>query len=259
MTHARTDALVAWLDGELTDRAAAELAGHVAQCMSCAAAADALRETGVLFGTALSSIDAAEPASWRTTAHTAGVLHFPAPAADAEPARRHATDATWRSAGVLRRAAVFLLFATAAASAAVIATRTLLNEEQPADTPALTGAPAAPIVATISVTPVDGRVQVTLTGAGAGTRVHVSLTDATDASVAVEDAVPHVTAERGSVRIELDGERAAVRVVVPSAVRAADISANGAVLVRVRDGVVTPAAAAGAGGIIIGDGRAIDP
>lgn len=251
MTHPKLEMLLAHVDGELTTAESSDLARHMTRCTTCFAAAARLRETSGLFAGALGVLDGGEPASWRGTparSTDARELVFALPAdrmrAPAQRLRRPDTR-------MLRRAAMFLGVTAAAGSAAVLGGRALLTQSGPVESLTVEGAPAVPTVAAVSVTPAAGRIHVAL-AAAAGVRVSVVLAAVRDGSVAIENAVaPHVTVSGNRVTVEVRDAAAVVRITLPEDLQEADVVAGGVVLIRVRAGVVTPAAAA-SGGVMIG-------
>jgi hypothetical protein len=105
-----------------------------------------------------------------------------------------------------------------------------------------------PGVASLVMTPQDGMLRVALSGAGAGTRVYVTLADAVAARITVEGAEsPRFTAVAGRVDVDLGADIATVRVTLPSTLRETIVMVAGAALVTVRPDSVSPAAAATTG------------
>lgn len=246
MTHPGTDTLLAHIDGELTATESRDLATHLSRCTTCFAAVAGLRETSGVFGDALRTIDEMEPVSWRAApARSTEELVFAARRSRTQSAAR-AVDMSW-----LRRAAVFVLVTAATGSAAVIGGRALLLDREPAGTLSVEGAPAGPTIAAVSITPANSRVDIAL-NAAAGVRVQVVFGDDAEAHVAVENATaPHVTVAGSRVSVDVSDSGALVRITLPAALRRADVTSGSATLIRVRDGIVSPASAA-EGGIVIG-------
>jgi len=160
MTHRTDGELQAYLDAELEREEAAEVAEHLLACVACRARLGELRRAHEGLRQALRDLDA-------------------------EPALRRRTRL---ARGALLRAAVLLLAVVGAAAAVVPGSPIrALFERQPEATPV----PLAPVpipgttraetdrppgVASVTVTPVEGRVSVDVVGFAAGSIVHVSLT-----------------------------------------------------------------------------------
>lgn len=246
MTHPGLDTLLAHADGELSTNEERDIARHAAGCAACSASLAELRGSSALFAGTLHVLDGEEPAAWSSTLPVATPSYFELPAAAPNepvqhtpmiPLRHRATAPAARHA--LRWAAGIALVAGAAASAAIIADR-LGTVTGP---PAGVEPPAAvePAVATVMATPRAGVLHVALTGAGAGSRLHVLLSDGSEPSVAVEGGdSPRFTASAGNVDVDLRGSDAAVRVTAPTSLRELMITFNGVPLALSRDGVLTP-------------------
>lgn len=256
MRHPRTETLLAHLDDELPQVEARRLVSHLGGCPECAAQVARLSAVNRMFGAALHTIDEAEPASWRTgRTRSGGAVEHVIPL-KSRPAR--AEVRWWSDTALLRRAAAILLFTAAAASAAVLGGRALLLDDEASAPLTVTPAPVQPTVATVAVPPENGRVQIALTGAAAGTHITVVLTDAAEATVSVEGVAPHVTAARSMVSVDLNGASAVVRLALPRALRAADVTSDGTDVIRMRNGTVTPAEAL-TGGVVTGSRPVSDP
>lgn len=263
ITHPRRDVLLAHVDGELPERDEHEVGGHVAACALCRATASELRSNAVLFVGALHVLDASEPTRWSSAgrggrdviADDVAVLPMRAARMRAvsplSPAMRVTRESlssvpgrASRGRDALRWAAGILLVASAATSAALIGTRIIpgTSDRGPAAAPPVA---AERSVVAVIVTPFDGSLLVALTGAGAGSRVRVILADRVSANVVVEGVdSPRFTAVTGRVDVDLRGDIAEVSLELPRDVREAVVTLGGATLVAVRDGVVTPPAAA---------------
>jgi hypothetical protein len=251
MNHPGLDVLLAQVDGELPPDEASEVARHVELCASCREAVIGIGETADVFAGVLGELDADEPASWRTP-QVAGVpgtadqrgraamrgdahvlpLRPPAAAPAGGPGR-----------GGLRWAAGVLLVTGAAASAAILGDRLVSDPAATTGTVATdaVGDVTESNVAVVMVEPLNGRVRVSLTAAGAGSTVHVVLTTGQTASVAVEGAEsPHFTAVAGHVQLDLGAATADVRLTLPYGLRSATVTVDGMTIVRVDDDVVTP-------------------
>lgn len=244
MTHPGLDTLLAHADGELSTDEERDIFRHAAGCAACSASLAELRGSSALFAGTLHVLDGDEPAAWATV-HGAAPASFElpveprAPVQDTPviPLRRRAIAPATRHA--LRWAAGIVLVTGAAASAAIIADRVgtpgdpLVDVEPPA--------PVTAAVATVMATPRAGVLHVTLTGAGAGSRLHVVLLDEVAPSIAVEGGdTPRFTAAVGSVAVDLRGSVAAVRVTAPPDLRELLITLDGVPLAMARHGVLTP-------------------
>jgi hypothetical protein len=245
-THPGLYTLLAHADGELTVDEERDIARHAADCSACSASLAELRGSSALFAGTLHVLDGAEPEAWSSPSHDAEPLSFEPPTAEPSdvvptvpviPLARRASPPATRHA--LRWAAGIALVTGAAASAAIIADRVSTAGEPPVN--AEPTAAVEPAVATVIATPRAGVLRVTLTGAGAGSRLHVLLVDAAEPSVAVEGGdSPHFTAAVGSVAVDLRGSAAAVRVTAPTDLRELMITFDGVPLAISRDGVLTP-------------------
>ncbi|HEX6308059.1 MAG TPA: zf-HC2 domain-containing protein [Longimicrobiales bacterium] len=252
MTHPGMEALLAHIDRELPPQEANEVAGHIASCGTCSLAVAGLRETSGALAGAVSSIDRWEPASWQ---------HRPDTVAQVLPLERPARRGAGAGLRLLPRAAGILLLIGAAASAAIITGRTVVDRtaiEAPPEQTAPVSAPGA--VTSVAVTPAAGAVVIVLTGAGPGSRVYVTLADRADAAVTTEGAgTPHFTAADGRVDIALGGSAATIRVALPRSLREARVVADRAVVVTFDGTRLLPASASRAGVIIGGVMQTTDP
>jgi anti-sigma factor RsiW len=236
--HPGSDVLLAHADGELPDDDD-ELVRHIEQCTECSAAVARLRDDSRSFAAALRALDEAEPRYW---ARDEEVVVLPLAARSVR-----VTPAMSRSSGGLRWAAGILLVAGAAVSAAVVGAR-ILSDANEGTVPASEPATAQPGVAAVMMSPVGGQVVVAVSGAGTDSRLFVTFADRPDASVAVEGAgSPRFRAVDGRVDLDLAGASAVVRVTLPQSLRRATIAVDDTTIATVRDGQVTPPAAAGAG------------
>jgi anti-sigma factor RsiW len=257
MTHPGLETLLAHIDDELARDDGTSVAAHVTHCPACRTAVAELRETSDALGAALSAIDAIEPATWAAPA--ADAARPARPAADTRAAVQPLRPRTsWQSGASLRRAAAILLITAAAGSAAVIGGRAILSQR--ADAPEPDGAITAQgsAVAAVSVAPVNGRMSIALDRARSGSRVYVDFAHTADVAVAVAGTAPHVTAGDGRIVVDFANAVAEIRVTMPQQLRHGDITADGMLLVTVRDGRASPADASEAG-IPLGSGAPIDP
>jgi anti-sigma factor RsiW len=269
--HPARAVLLAHADGELTNLEDRKVARHVETCAECDSTVAELRVGSTIFSSVLNVLDGAEPAHWSrdgeetsryAARNDADVLPLRAPGRfdemNSAPARfpersdpqttssgRH-TIARFPS-GALRWAAGILLLAGATVSAAIVGSNMLSNTPAATETVAEPASVAA-TVAAVMVTPVGGEIRLVISGAGSDSRLLVTFADRADASVAVESAAaPRFRAEEGRVDLALDGAAAVVRLTLPTSLRTATVTADGAVIATVRDAQVQPAAAARAG------------
>lgn len=241
MTHPGLDTLLAHADGELSIEDERDIALHAAGCAACSESLTELRGSAALFAGSLHVLDGAEPAEWSIAAPELLEAESAEPVI---PLRRRAAAPATRHA--LRWAAGIALIAGAAASAAIIAERIGPAADQPVD--AAPPVSVEPAVATIIATPRGGVLHVALSGAGAGSRLHVALGDVAEAAVAVEGGEsPRFTAATGRVAVDLRGSTATVRVTVPSDLTEVLVMSDGVPLAIVRDGVLTPTVAGTSG------------
>lgn len=239
MTHPSEGTLQAFLDQELPGAERSEIAAHLLACAPCRGELDRLRADSELLSAALRHIDIA-PALGR---------------AEAEIRRRHSPSIPRVQIGpkvgvgvqarrALVRAAVLILFAAAAASAAIPGSpvlrwiRSILPGSHPAaHAPAPRPAPpAAPQAAQpptgsaagVSVAPEEGRVRIVLRDAAPGVQVHVRLVDEPRAVVEATGLASGARFASSPGMIEMiGGGTGAVRIEVPRAARHAVVEVDG--------------------------------
>jgi hypothetical protein len=207
----------------------------------------------VLFAGVLLAIDDEEPPAW--SASTRDYDGYDGDersdrAARVLPLRREgprAAPTPSPASSAFRWAAGIVLVSVAGAAAAIIGQRMQAQPELPI-VPTATSTQVDPTVAALAVTPRDGMLHVALTGAGAGSRLYVTVEAGAIGRVAIEGAEsPRFTAKDGRVDIDLRAEPATVRVTLPLTLREAIVTAAGATLVTVRRDSVSPAAASTTG------------
>lgn len=205
MSHAADGLLQAYLDGEVTGEAEAELRAHLAACARCEAELRELRAAGALFSSSaeLLGSDAlpatAEQAYWRVRARA--------------PRRR------WPGAGLLARAAGLVLLVSGGVMALVPDSplrrlaEGLFGEDRPVVAPV--AEPASPVVTEpavearprglpgVTLVPADGRVQLRVWSIAPGATVRVDLVDGVRVSVEAEGEAQDVRFRSGSGRIEV--------------------------------------------------------
>ena len=230
MTHIDEGRLQALIDGELRLDDRHRVERHLATCDGCRADLEGLRSLSGRFSAAVGEL----PRMTRTREHGRG-WHV------------RSRSAVLRS--MLPRAAVFLLFVGAAASATIPGSpvrRWLGMEEAPA-TVAEAG-PAgsvqeAPAAATeafesgVSVEAADGTVEIVLRDAGGDLRVRAMLVDGTRAGVYAAGEAASSRFITGAGRIEVLSARAgALRIELPRDVAVATVVVNGREYLRKQDG-----------------------
>jgi anti-sigma factor RsiW len=242
MIHPGRDMLLAHVDGELPYREAADVARHLETCAVCRTVTAEIRESAGAFATVLSTVDSSEPAAWPrpAAAESAPVVSDARPL----PLRRDAKRAVRQTRGGGLRWAAGILLVSGAVSAAIFGDRLMSSAPGAGELTASTadGTAADAKVAMILVDPLNGSLRVALTGAGAGSTVHIALADGPAASVAVEGAEsPHFTAVTGRVQLDLGSAVAAVRVTLPYGLRTATVTLDGATIISADGDVVSPA------------------
>ena len=250
--HPGPEMLLAHVDGELPDMEERDVTAHASACAVCRAAVSDLNGGVALFAGALRVLDEDEPEAWSRPALADGAGRYTG-GNDASllPPLRHedARVQSYRSPGrgVFRWAAGIVLVSVAGAAAAIIGQRMRAQVEEPV-VPTATSTQVDPTIAALAVTPREGTLHVTLTGAGAGSRLYVTVEAGTIGRVAIEGAEsPRFTAVAGRVDIDLRAEPATVRVTLPVTLREAIVTAAGVTLVTVTRDSVSPAAASTTG------------
>ena len=206
MTHAAEGLLQAYLDGEVTGGAEAELRAHLAACPRCEGELDELRAASALFTSSARLLGDAVPATpsdqafWRVRAQVS---------------RRRVPGA-----GLLARAAGLVLLVSGGVMALVPESplrrfaESLFGEDRPAAAPVAEPAPPAPVVTAPAVAPAegmpgvilvpaDGRVQLRVWSIAAGATVRVDLVDGVRVSVQTEGEADGVRFRSGSGRVEV--------------------------------------------------------
>jgi hypothetical protein len=152
-----------------------------------------------------------------------------------------------------RWAAAALLTVTSVAAAAVVR-GPLFHGSSPTAATAGTALPAAaPATLTpagaIAIAPHDGTAEVSLTDAAPGSRLHVIVTSATELTVSVRTDSASAEPARfrtadSRIAVRLPSTHSLVEVAVPATTHDARILVDGSTVAVVRDGSVSPAAAA---------------
>ncbi len=227
MTHRTDGELQAYLDAELTREQAAEVAEHLLVCLECRARLGELRSAHESLRAALTELDGAP-------SRGAGVR-----TGSAEMRRR----ALGARRALTRAAALILL--TAGAAAAVLPgspVRALLDQwirpEAPPSAPVhvdpTVATPTArqPGIASVTVAPVDGRVDVDIRGFAPGTTVRVGFGRAPDVRARLAPGGTEARFSVGPGRLEVLGSPdtgpGEVRVELPTGLRGATVTLDGA-------------------------------
>jgi hypothetical protein len=244
MSHPHDALLQAHLDGELAPPAMREITRHLSLCDACRDASTELAHLAHAFSEAVRDFDAGEPAQWR--------------AAGANT--RSPVSTSWRWA------AAALLTVTSVAAAAVVGTPLLHRSEVPATAASATSATRAPLAITLRpagaiavAAPDRGAMEVVLSGAAAGSRLHITITDGAELGVNVRSDSASAEPARfrtGDARIavQLPGALSLVEVELPATGHSARVMHDNSVGATVTDGRASPAAATDAG-----DGIALAP
>lgn len=249
--HPGREVLLAQVDGELPEMDERAVTAHASACAGCRAAVSDVTAGVALFAGALRVLDEDEPEAWSRPALDNGVGEETGDNTVAslplqhQDARVRPDRARGRSG--FRWAAGIVLVSVAGAAAAIIGQRMQAQPEEPV-VPTATSTQEDPTVAALAVTPREGMLHVAITGAGAGSRLYVTVEAGAIGRVAIEGAEsPRFTAADGRVDIDLRAEPAIVRVTLPVSMREAIVTAAGATLVTVRRDSVSPAAASTTG------------
>lgn len=248
MDHLSEGQLQAYADGELEGAAAHGVSAHVAACEACAQTLETLRSTAVRASAALAIIDRPAP----TAAAYAEVVGAPVDAA-VTSIEAHRSWGRPARVGFLK-AAMLALFASGAAAAAIpgspvqrwlgAAWERLAGGAEPAASevervedvmePPAVVRPAAEM-ASISIEPVEGTVQVLLVSEGALDVVRVTLVDGANATVEAESS-DRVRFRTGPSLIEARGlGRGVVTVALPRGLARAVVRVDGQLLLE-KDG-----------------------
>ena len=265
MLHPHDALLQAHLDGELSPPEMREVTRHLSACDACRRASGELASSSYRFSEMIGQLDDAEPEAWRVAAvfpaspalatHpgvSARLASRPGLALERPPRTRSLTTWQW--------AAAALLAVTSVAAAAVV--RGPLFH---APTSASTNGGAAPLAAptaalqpagAIAIAPRRGTAEVALTGAAAGSRLHITVTNGAQLTVSMRSDSTSAEPARfrtsdAHIAVRLPSATSLVEVEIPAATRAAQVLVGDSVVATVKDGRIMPAAAA-AGGIALG-------
>lgn len=257
MTHATEGQLVAWMDGEIDDSAAAELSDHLAVCAACAGELSELRRLSASAHAALGLLDASPP-MLRARASIA--------AARVRSGSGRGRRLSWAGLSGFARAAMLVLALAGVATAVVPGSpvRIALEatfarvaevvqgapdaEPMPAPAPP-TEAPAPSETMGMAILPADGRVRVVLHAPAGIVDVHVRLVDERRARVETATAQPDVRLRSAAGRIEVIGlTTGEVRIDIPRTVPLATVEIGGVVHVFKDGGRLQLAGPAGSDG-----------
>lgn len=281
MSHPHDAILQAHLDGELAPPAMREVTRHLSLCDTCRDASTELAQLAHAFSDVIRDFDADEPAEWRAPGAAAleyatlAQMAYAPDAVDASevraPAPTHSVHAPRRRAHLpastsWRWAAAALLTVTSVAAAAVVGVPLLHRHDAPAAPSAIVTS-ARPLVAAalrpagaIAVAASGrGSMDVALSGAVAGSRLHITITDGAELSVNVRSDSASAEPARfrtGDARIavQLPEALSLVEVELPATLHSARVLLDNSVVATVTDGRASPAAA-----IDAGDGIALAP
>ena len=253
MMHPTNDLLVAYIDDELPQDTADEVASHVAACARCSGIHADLRATSQYVLGVLHQIDAHEPAEWASvTAREARTSALSNGHGRSDAGGRQFAAG---GQGALRRAATITLLLTGGAAAAVITANQLLRDGDASTEVSTVQTTAAPATASsgIFIEPRDGAFTITLEGAAAGSRLQVVIEDRSQAQLVVTQSnSPRFVSRAGLLEVHFGGGRADLRLHVPPSMREARVVMGADTIAVVRMRVVTPAQAATEGIILSG-------
>ena len=234
MMHVEEGVLQAYLDGEVTAGARAEIDKHLQSCSACTVQLQQLRSASLLFAHAIKQGDVAAPmlaAEVQLVAARKFERKIPAPSV--------------RPRRALARAAMFVVGLAAIASAAVpgspvrawistaLTRAGLLDDPQSSAGPVATDeAPAVergtPERTVFFIEPVDGRVRIVLSKVKPNATVNVQPTDAGRVEVEVSGAAAKAHFESTAGRLAITGvEGGTVLVKVPGTVADAIVEQDG--------------------------------
>ena len=237
MKHIEEGVLQAYLDGEVTAGARAEIDKHLQGCTACAAELNRMRGASLLFRNALRHTDVHAPVL-AAQARFAGV-----------PRQQRAAVAT-APRRALARAAMFIVGLAAVAGAAVpgspvrawindaLTRAGLLEEPQRAAAPASPAeVPAVPRDATestaLAIDPVAGRVRIVLKNVKPEAEVSVRVIDGPRAIVEASGLAAKARFRTGSGSLELSGiEGGTIVVQIPRLVTDGIVEQDGKVIYR---------------------------
>ncbi len=287
MSHPHDALLQAHLDGELEPPVMREVTRHLSLCDACREASADLARLAHEFGDAVREIDHFEPAEWSSAASAAreyaalalaaaapgGVPAAAMPVAAGSAARplrlaleQHARQPRRRArtpgSTSWRWAAAALLTVSSVAAAAVVRGPLLHRSDADAtvDAPPFALSTALRPAGAIAVaTPARADLELALSGAAAGSRLHITITDGAELSVNVLSDSASAEPARfatGDARIavQLPETVSLVEVELPATLHSARILLGDAVVATAAAGRVTPAEAA-VGGIALATPR----
>ena len=237
MSHPPIESLVAHLDGELSGAAAIRVARHIARCGTCRTRLAELGESAAFVAATLGRIDAFEDDA-ASANDAVSVNDVGSGRTDAHGARTG--GALLPRQRVWRWAAAFFV-TTGAAAAAILGPGIGGGSDRAAASRAATpqAPPAMDSGGVVQVTPVDGVMDIALTGVAPGTGIEIAFGTARDVVIEVDGiASPHFRAERGRIALELDAMPVRLRIAYPVALRSGTIHVEGAAVVRIAAGSI---------------------
>lgn len=227
MNHASEGALQAYLDDELNPADKRSVADHLAACSTCAAEMGLLRRASERFSAVVTATD------------------VPTPPLEPEVLTRYRwMQRTIVARRMLARAAVLLVFVSAAAAAALPGSplrrlavdlwheaRGLFGSAPEAvEAPPVTPATPAPVAA-VSVQPLEGGLRFVVVGAAPGTRLHVQLVAGTLGAVQASGAATDAHFRTAPGRIEVrDAPPGDLTVRIPRSALSASVVVDGRTL-----------------------------
>jgi hypothetical protein len=232
MSHFTEGVLQAYLDEEVAADARAQVGAHVGGCAECAARLQELRDVNATLGSALAWLDR-EPLAEAALAE----LRLRTQQRDWHERIRSARW-SWK-----RAAAIVVCTGALAAAAApgspvrawLVDKWEALRQEPAVAGPGVKEAPV-PVVTTptaAQITPVSGRVRISLQGQPTGTPVHVVLVDAEKATIEASVAAGESPRYRiGAGWLEMVGGSAGeIRIALPRSLTGAPVEVDGRVYV----------------------------
>jgi anti-sigma factor RsiW len=248
MNHAGEGLLQAYIDGEVTGPAAADLSAHVGACAVCDTELRELRRASEIFHGAMARLDAAAPRAAAPRVPT----RVAEPVIDLAGERARRAPALGRfAAGSLARAAALVLLVAGGATAMIPGSplrrwigqgldRIAAVFAQPeVVAPAATPSPAAPVQPTfvpgaeMSIQPANGGVQVYVQASEGDGRLTVRFADAELARVQTDSSAHAVTFRNSTGRMDILNLGVSDAILtLPGSLEHAEVSINGAVVLR---------------------------
>lgn len=247
MRHPDNEMLLAHVDGELDGVSGASVTRHLEACEGCRTRREELATTTASLASALATLDATEPAHWRSDGRasmaTAASPSFDGRAAGDSPVvlplqRRRGQGPRH----FMRWAAGLVLLTGAAAAASILGVPSPFggSASGPAATAPDPTAATAAGGAALAAAPADGVLVVELLNVATGTHVEVSLHDGAEVRVELaSETSARFDAEPGRVRLDMRGVADTIRVGYPYGIVRGSVEVEGALLARVASGTVS--------------------